>query len=650
MPPRARFLARDTLALPGLRALLLSAIATFGAAPGLADADTYQLRTEYKRAINAIETGHSGEFRSALSALTDYPLHPYLVYFDARRRLSRMSAGEAAAFKARLSDTHLGDRLFEAWLITQARRGHWQTYRDHYEPMERADGRCFYARSLYRTGDREAALGMVPELWIVGVSQPKECDPLFAVWMAQGLLTDDMAWERLRLALAENERSLARYLLGRFSSARASAARALYDGHVRPGNVRRPSRFPNTPHGAEALGHALARYARGNAVDAAKQWRTLAGRSMPDDTRAFIEERLTAALARAGESVSEHMGEPSGEPIRTSGSATFVHDMALASVVHQRWSEAVHWIESMDEAERDTREWRYWLGRALLSLDPDSETGKTSLAELAKFRSYYGFLAAQKLGVEPSLNARPAASASRPDHPAIERMLELYAVGDLVNARREWNWMFEKFSAPDQSALIELAADIGWINQAIYGANRPELIDLVTLRFPTPYLHLYQRLAFQTDLRLPLLLAVTRKESAFNPRAVSPSGAVGLMQLMPPTARHTASRARLEQPSQRDLFDPVANIELGAHYLAELMDRYDGHRVLVAGAYNAGPTRVAGWLRERRDMPADAWIEGIPISETRDYVQAVLAFDLVYTQLLGEPVSTLLRPDEEHVP
>ena len=636
VPPRA----------PRLKALLLSAIATFGTAPALADADTYQLRTEYKRAINAIETGHSGEFRSALSALVDYPLHPYLVYFDARRRLGRMSAGEATAFKARLSDTHLGDRLFEAWLITQARRGRWQTYRDHYEPMERADGRCFYARSLYRTGDREAALELVPELWIVGVSQPKECDPLFAVWMARGALTDDMVWERLRLALAENERSLARYLLGRFTSARASAGRALYDGHVRPENVRRPSRFPSTPHGAEALGHALARYARGNAVDAARQWRTLARRSMPDDTRAFIEERLTAALARAGESVAEHMGEP----VLTSGSAAFIHDMALASVVHQRWSEAVHWIESMEEAERDTRQWRYWLGRALQRLDPDSPKGKTSLAELAKFRSFYGFLAAQKLGVEPSLNARPAAPASRPDHPAIERMLELYAVGDLVNARREWNWMFEKFNPPDQSALIELAADIGWINQAIYGANRPELIDLVTLRFPTPYLHLYRRLAFQTDVRLPLLLAVTRKESAFNPRAVSRSGAVGLMQLMPPTARHTASRARLEQPSQRDLFDPVANIELGAHYLAELMDRYDGHRVLVAGAYNAGPSRVAGWRRERRDMPADAWIEAIPFRETRDYVQAVLAFDLVYAQLLGEPMSAVLRPHEERIP
>ena len=609
---------------------------------GLADADIYQLRTEYKRAISAIETGHSGNFRSALSALADYPLHPYLVYFDARRRVSRMSESDATALKARLSDTHLGGRLFEAWLIAQARRGRWQTYRDHYEPMERADGRCFYARSLYRTGDRAAALRLVPELWIVGVSQPKECDPLFAVWMARGELTDDMVWERLLLALAENERTLARYLLGRFSGARASAARALYDGHVRPNNVRRSSRFPNTPHGAQALGHALARYARENPVDAAKQWRTLQNRSIPDATRTFIDERLTAALARAGEAFGEFTDAP--------GSAAFNRDMALASVIHQRWSQAVRWIEALDEAERDTRQWRYWLGSALLGLDADSPRGEAILREVANHRSYYGFLAAQKLGVEPSLNARTPAPASRPDHPAIERMLELYAVGDLVHARREWNWMFDRFSTPDQSALIDLAAGIGWIEQAIYGANRPELIDLVTLRFPTPYLHLYRRLAFQTDLPLPLLLAVTRKESAFNPRAVSPSGAVGLMQLMPPTARYTATKARLEQPSQRDLFDPVANIELGAHHLADLMDRYDGHRVLVAGAYNAGPSRVAGWRKERRELPTDAWIEAIPISETRDYVQAVLAFDLVYAHLLGEPVSSLLKPHEERVP
>ncbi len=622
--------------VPILPAILLMLVASW------ANADIYQLRTEYKRAISAIETGHSGNFRSALSALVDYPLHPYLVYFDARRRVSRMSPSEAAALKASLSDSHLGERLFEAWLIAQARRGRWQTFRDHHQPMERADGRCFYARSLYRTGDRAAALRLVPELWIVGVSQPEECDPLFAVWMAQGELTDDMVWERLLLALAGNERILARYLLGRFTSARASAARALYDGHVRPSNVRRPSRFPNTPHGAEALAHALSRYARENATDAAKQWRTLRRRSMPHATRAFIEERLTAALARAG--------EPFGEFPDAPGSAAFNRDMALASVIHQRWSQAVRWIEAMDEAERDTRQWRYWLGRALLGLDADSPRGEALLNEVAKHRSYYGFLAAQKLGVQPSLNARADPRSSRPDHPAVERMLELYAVGDLVHARREWNWMFERFSAPDQSALIELAADIGWINQAIYGANRPELLDLVTLRFPTPYLHLYRRLAFQTDLPPPLLLAVTRKESAFNPSAVSPSGAVGLMQLMPPTARYTASKARLEQPSRRDLFDPVANIELGAHHLADLMDRYDGHRALVAGAYNAGPSRVAAWRKERRDMPTDCWIEAIPVSETRDYVQAVLAFDLVYAHLLGEPVSSLLKPGEERVP
>ena len=625
--------------------MVIALAAIIAATGGTAHADVYQLRTEYKRAISAIERGHSGEFRSALSALDDYPLHPYLVYFDARRRVGQMSPSQATALKTSLSDTHLGERLFEAWLIAQARRGRWQTYRDHYQPMERADGRCFHARSLYRTGDRDAALRLVPELWTVGVSQPKECDPLFAVWMAQGGLTDDIAWERLRLALDGNERSLARYLLGRFSSARASAARALYDGHVRPENVRRHSRFPDTPFGAQALGNALARYARRNAADAAKQWRTLKRRSMPDATRAFIEERLTVALAMTDEPVGEHLDEPP-----TQGSAAFVRDMALASVIHQRWSDAVRWIEAMPEAERDTRQWRYWLGRSLSITDPDAPRAKALLNEVARHRSYYGFLAAQRLGIAPTLNARAAEPASRSDHPAVERMLELYAVDDLVNARREWNWMFDRFSAADQGALIHLAADIGWINQAIYGANRPALVDLVTLRFPTPYLHLYQRLAFQTDLPLPLLLAVTRKESAFNPRAVSRSGAVGLMQLMPPTARYTASKARLDQPSQRDLFDPVANIELGAHHLADLMDRYDGHRALVAAAYNAGPTRVAAWRKDRHNVPTDTWIESIPINETRDYVQAVLAFDLVYAHLLGESVSRVIKPGEERVP
>ena len=70
----------------------------------------------------------------------------------------------------------------------------------------------------------------------------------------------------------------------------------------------------------------------------------------------------------------------------------------------------------------------------------------------------------------------------------------------------------------------------------------------------------------------------------------------------------------------------------------------------IACSRPAPTMRVAGWRKERRDVPTDAWIEAIPITETREYVQAVLAFDLVYSHLLGTPVSTLLKPEEARVP
>ena len=223
--------------------------------------DLYQLRTQYKNAVHALQSGRVGEFRRAMLNLQDYALHPYLVYYDLESRLRHLSPEDAARARQTLAGIPLGERLHGRWLIAQARRGRWQVVRDHYVPQQRADLRCYHARALFRTGDRAAALALAPDLWVVGESQPKACDPLFEVWMAAGGRTEEMAWRRLALALENNERTLARYLLRFFTGTRAKAAQAYYDGHVRPQVTRQSSRFPETEYGDEALAHALTRYA-----------------------------------------------------------------------------------------------------------------------------------------------------------------------------------------------------------------------------------------------------------------------------------------------------------------------------------------------------------------------------------------------------
>jgi soluble lytic murein transglycosylase len=137
-----------------------------------------------------------------------------------------------------------------------------------------------------------------------------------------------------------------------------------------------------------------------------------------------------------------------------------------------------------------------------------------------------------------------------------------------------------------------------------------------------------------------LALAIARRESEFDPRVVSGAGARGLMQVMPGTAREVAGRLGLGYDHDRLLTDWTYNAQLGTAYLAELVERFEGNPVLVAAAYNAGPSRPIRWIRELgdpRDPDADVvdWIEAIPFAETRNYVMRVTESLPVYRARLG---------------
>lgn len=612
-------------------ALCLAALA---AAPaGHADElSLYEQRLAYQRAVNAIRTGRSGEFRREQAKLKDYALRPYLVYYDAQRRLSSLNAKRARQVRADLADTPLAPIFQRVWLNAQVRRGRWDVYLAHYEPSDDDAARCNHLRALYRSGKRAEALDQVRDLWVAPQSQPKTCDPLFEAWIASGRLDQESVWARLALALDANEVALARYLLRFFNAGNAAAGRLYYDVHVRPRTVRSLSRFKDDEGGRRALRHGLIRYARRDAESALALWGKVGpNRAFGDADRLYIEEHLTAEVA-------EETGKaPSAPP--SGFSPDSVERIALAMVWHQRWAAAAAWIEALPATVVAKPRWRYWLGRALTETGGE-QTGRDYLEGVAELRTYYGFLAAEELGRAPALNAieprhSEAAEQAVLAVPTVRRMTELYAVGDLVNARREWRHALPQLDETQQRDLVELTARIGWGTQAIFGARDGEMADLIAIRFPRPHGDVFRRHAFQSELPLQFLYAIARQESAFNARAVSSAGARGMMQLMPATARMVADRVRVQRPSRADLFNPDVNVRLAAHHLAWLMRRYRGNRALVAAAYNAGESRVDRWTKDVDGLPTAVWVERIPFRETRDYVKGVIAFAHVYARLAG---------------
>jgi soluble lytic murein transglycosylase-like protein len=163
--------------------------------------------------------------------------------------------------------------------------------------------------------------------------------------------------------------------------------------------------------------------------------------------------------------------------------------------------------------------------------------------------------------------------------------------------------------------------------------------DFWTMLYPQVFWPEISQLAQTRGLNPYLVLSIIRQESAFNPAAISSSGARGLMQLMPTTAQELLHKLKLPQEATSRLHDPQLSMTLGTHYFAGLMQRYQGNVVLALAGYNAGPTRAARWREQWPGVPTDEFIERSPLDETRNYVKLILRNLMIYERLYKAPQS-----------
>jgi len=317
------------------------------------------------------------------------------------------------------------------------------------------------------------------------------------------------------------------------------------------------------------------------------------------------------------------------------------------------WQQLADWSEALPPAADELGKWRYWRGKALLQVatDPmDRAAAAHAFAAAAEERTLWGFLAAELIGRPPALKHRPVPVQRRAlkallRSDAIARMQTLKALGRDTEVRREWLELVRLMPREQKLVAAAAAAQLGLANESILALSQAAYWDDLDLRFPLAYADQARTAATQQGLPLDWVYAVIRQESAFDPDIASHAGAIGLMQLMPPTAREVALKSGLPEPERLDLIDPALNIALGTAYLAQMQQRFDGHPLLASAAYNAGPTAVSRWLPEA-PMAGDLWLTEIPYRETRQYVRRVLTYRVFYRHRLGLPplrVGALLR-------
>jgi soluble lytic murein transglycosylase len=283
----------------------------------------------------------------------------------------------------------------------------------------------------------------------------------------------------------------------------------------------------------------------------------------------------------------------------------------------------------------------YWAGRAAQSAGQSAQATAYFQQTAAYFDQFYGQLAAERLG-------QPLAI------PAVTRTLEISATEREAFNRREivraaeylgqvGDWSSQSLFVRTIAAAAESDTDHMLAMDLSRRLNRPDLAVMAGRSAGINGLRDYVRAGFPTvpvtednHDNWTMIHAIARQESQFDRKIVSRAGARGLMQLMPGTARETAGFIGVGYaPSNLD--DPSYNMNLGNWYFGRLMDRYQGSYPLAVAAYNAGPGNVNKWLASNGDPRATGdilgWIEAIPLTETRGYVQRVLENAVVYDLL-----------------
>jgi soluble lytic murein transglycosylase len=647
-----------------LSILLISLALPAAAQPWASDG----ARSAGRQAVAAAQAGRFAD-AEALAQSADPVARKLVTWMRMTNRASGVSGAEIAAWLAENPDWPLPE--------TTARRAEEVLAGDpddalvlrHFGriPPRGIEGAQRYADALARTGRGAEATPLLRAAWREGPPADPAAEAAFAE-RNTAILTADDNWQRFDRLLWENQAGAAARVMPRLGAGQ----RALAEARL----AARSEREFNTGAATRDIGVAYetARQLRRRDRDAeaAAVWAAaepLQRNLSPAAARAIWAERqiLARKLLRQFDApnayrlAANHGQAEPGEPRQE---AEFLAGFIALRRLNDAAAAQRHFAR-IDEGSRSviTRARAgYWEGLALAAQNRPAEA-RARWEEAASLPvAFYGQLASRALGETPAqLSARIAATAL-PEPPrdvayafgSRELARAAVTLGDLGQSDRARLFLLrmEDLSpdATDRWLIARLAVLMGRPDHAVWVARRAGADGVILLEdgWPTPY-------PTPTDgAEAAVVNAITRQESNFELTAVSRANARGPMQLLPSTAAGVARRLGIPHNPGMLTTDAAHNLRLGSAYIADRLDRYGGALPLAAAAYNAGAGRVDEWLGTYGDprVPdgpdARDWIEQIPFSETRNYVQRVIENTVVYrarnpaTADMAHPLDRLL--------
>jgi soluble lytic murein transglycosylase len=589
-----------------------------------------QQRSDFLQAEQAIVQGNDALFFQLAAGLSDYPLYPYLQFQWLSNHLPETD--KIQSFLNTYSDSRYAPLLRAKWLDYLTSQQRWQEVIQNYQATDNTVVVCQYQWANYQTGNSSVALEEAKRLWSTGESLPKECDPLLSVLVASPVMTMELMWQRFQLALEKDNVSLANHIQRLMDKPTQSIADVWLQVHKNPAMINQSSFWQ--PVMGDLFAHGVLRMAKSNLDNALMVWD--ANKSVVNanpEKAQQVERELAMELARDRDPRAVErfslLNKPDSEAREW---------RIRAALLAQNWQQVNNAIEGLSPEERQQPKWQYWQARALEAVG-DSVAAQTLFDKLASDRSFYGFMAADRVNKPYQVSDNPILLSSYElETLASEPDFRMAKEWDILNreteAKKQWWFAVKKLPKQKIQHAAKLAQSWQWDQIAIMTLVQADYWDDLALRFPVTYASQVQNNADLQQIDPALVFGLMRQESMLDKNAESAVGAKGLMQIMPDTGKQIARKLNEPWSNSSSLFNPDTNIRYGTFYYKQLIDRFNGNVALAAAAYNAGPHRVDKWLPSGQTIPSDVWIETIPFKETRKYVSSVLSYAMIYSQRL----------------
>jgi len=470
-------------------------------------------RELFAQAEFAARRGRLAEYQLLLDQLQGYPLLPYLQLERLRRTGFLANEEQVLAFLTEHEGTPLDNQLRRHWLNYLQSKNLQQRYVRDYRVPASIEQQCYYLRyQLALQGMPEQAVyRAVDQLWQTGESLPKACDPLLTTWQQAGQRTTELVWARIKLAAEGGKHSLLPYLGGLLPESMRYLAEHYQRVRRDPAVITRvqflTGKYPQ--HEADIVTYAYGRLIWRDPDRALTSFTRLPKHLvLSAEQQTFINQRFAVALTSKNHPKAAAwlaQLEPADHTEQTL-------QWQLAEWVRQGdWQALLAFTPKLPQAAADSGGWSYWYARALAETGASIEA-EAALQRVAQQRSYYGFLAAARLGQPKQLVREQVVYSEQDlqrlrDLPAVQRVYEFLQLRRYVEARREWLQLTQRSDGRQQELLAVLADQWGWHDQAIYTLAQIGGFNAVTLRFPLAYFDQHQQFSERAGIDVDWALA-----------------------------------------------------------------------------------------------------------------------------------------------